>query len=504
MADNLKCESKDPRDKNYSVVLLPFLKTSLPVQIGSLLFRSTDDLNGLPDEQANSVVEIADMLFVSDNQRIKKATYSISDRIELEYLSNTKNLDEIGNIETLIAYLYANPRHEFNDLFLTPEHANILILTPNRVRTHLLRNSFNVVDLTEAENDQLESTDYVDGYNGLLGLRHHLWVATGSRIYGTIPRPILNISQDLSLDVHRSWKRADYRFLSELLLDSGTESDQRDRVFTAVHWFNKANSRHRDEAESFICLSVGLETLFQLPRDEKKDRLVDAISLLLGRVPRLNDWADQFYEARSIVVHEGNVKQISFIPHHKVRRKANKVEYQSLLAYGREVFQLCLGTILTGASLSSDADLKSKLITNSERFKTVCQKMSDDTTPTTERLQQLDSLAGKIDRYRYVSDTGLNLAEMLGACRASARVVIDSGIEISDELRNALSEMINAPRSENHLERLEALMAFVDIIENQQDLNNKPTEIQGMFTLASTTWHYLFPYYYSIKRETSD
>ena len=503
MADNLYCDFKDPRDKNYSVVLFPFLKTSLPVRIGSFLLRSTDDLNGLPDEQAKSVVEIADMLFVSYNQRIKKTTYSITDRIDLEYLSNTARLDEIGELETLIAYLYANPRHEFNDLFLTPEHAITLVLTPNRVSTALLRDSYNVVEPDETENSVTESLEDVDGYDGLLGLRHHLWVAPGSRIYGTIPRPVLNISQDLSLDVQRSLERADYRFLIDFLSERSTENNQRGRVFTAVRWFNKANSDHRDEAESFICLSVALETLFRLPYDEKKDRLVDAISLLLGRVPRLKDWANQFYRARSNVVHEGNVKQVSYIPNAKIGKKTNKVEYQSLLAYGREVFQLCLGTILSGAKLSSDADLESKFITNSERFETVCRKMSDNSIPPTKRLKQLDSLARKIRRYQWVPDTGLNRAAMLGACRASARVVIDSGTEIAEELRIALSEMISAPNSENQIERLEALKLIVEAIKNNHDLTESP-EFQGLITLVKATWHHLFRYYFTITRESDD
>lgn len=503
MADNLKCDSKDPRDKNYSVVLFPFLKTSLPVQIGSLMFRSTDDLDGLPSEQAKSVVEISEMLFVWDNQRIEKATYSITDRIDLEYLSNTTVLDEIGEIETLIAYLYASPRYEFNDLFLTPEHANTLILTPNRVSTALLRDSFNVVSLDETENPVTESFEDVDGYDGILGLQHYLWVAPGSRVYGTIPRPVLNISQDLYFDIQRSLERADYSFLFQILQDSRIENDQRDRALTAVRWFNKANTRHREEVESFICLSVAFETLFQLPREGKTDRLVDVISLLLGRVPRLNEWADQFYNARSSVVHEGSVNQTSFIPNSKSGKDTSKTEYQSLLAYGREIFQLCLGTILTGTSLSSHADLESKLITNSERFEKVCKVMSDNSLPYSLRLEQLETLALKIHRYRYVRDTGLNRTEMLGAFCASASVVIDSGISISDEQRKALGVMIEAPRSDNQIEKLEALKTFVEVTKNHEDLNNESSEIHGLITLARTTWDYLFPYYFSIKREAN-
>ena len=488
----------DSRDKTYSVVVFPFLKTSRPVHLGSLVFRSTDDLDGLPDDQAASVAEIADMLFALSNQRIEVASYAISDRIDLDSRSTPARLEEFGDIEAVVAYLYASPRHEFNDLFLTPENASIVVLTPNRVAEGLLRLRFNVVNVDEPVDLEADSAGFVDGYDGVIGLRHHFWVAPGSRVYGTTPHPVLNISQDLALDVERSWARADYRLLFELLMDRYRETDLRNRVFTAVRWFNRANSEHREKAESFICLAVALETLLRLPHDAKKTRFVDAIALLLGRVPRLEDWATQFYEARSRAVHEGNVGEVAFVTQSTLSKQTEAITYQSLLAYGREVFQLCLGTVLTGASLSSRADLEAKLIANSERFATVCRTLNDASLPLVARLKRLESLACEIDRYRYVPDTGLDKAAMLGACRAAAKVVIDSGAEIAEGLRDAIGAMANAPRTDNHLERLEALRTLVDEIEKQKDLTK--LEIYGMITLVKTTWSYLYLDYFSIKR----
>ena len=203
---------------------------------------------------------------------------------------------------------------------------------------------------------------------------------------------------DLDSDVRQgSCEREDYRLLFQLLREFDRGGDLGHRVFTAVRWFNRANSRHREQAESFICLSVALETLLRVPHDAKKNRFVDAIALLLGRVPRLGDWATQFYAARSRAVHEGNVGQVDFIPPATLSNEREAITYQSLLAYGREIFQLCLGTVLTGASLSLRADLAAKLITNSERFKTICRTLNDDSLPLAERLEQFDQLARDLD-----------------------------------------------------------------------------------------------------------
>ncbi len=98
----------DPRDKIYSVVLFPFLKTSSPVRLGSLEFRSTDDIDWLPRDQAASVAEIANMLFASGNQRIERASFAILDRIDFGSESALVKLDALGDIEAVVAYLYAS------------------------------------------------------------------------------------------------------------------------------------------------------------------------------------------------------------------------------------------------------------------------------------------------------------------------------------------------------------------------------------------------------------
>ena len=488
----------DPRDKTYSVVVFPLLKTSGPARLGSLEFRSTEDLDELPEDQAASVTEITRMLFALGDQRIERASYAIVDRVELR--NAPLGLSTLGDIQAVAAYLYASPRHEFNDLFLTPEHASIAILTPNRVPAPLVRLQFNVIDVHEHVSAEGNETEFFDGYDGLIRLRHAFWVIPGSRLYSTTPHPILNLSQDLATDVERARSvRADHRLLLELLNERDRGGEIGHRVFTAIRWFNRANSEHRDEPESFICLSVAFETLLGLPHDAKTSRIIDAIALLLGRVPRLEDWATQFYAARSRAVHEGKAGQVAFVPKYTLDKQERATTYQSLVAYGREVFQLCLSTVLTGASLSSHADLAAKLISNSERFETVCRMLNDDSLPIAVRLEQLGPLARAINRYRYVPDTGLNRPLMLGACRAAVAVALQSTGEIDDGLRDALTALAEAPRTDDHLEQLEALHTLINQLKELQD---KPTAgvPYAVITLLKDTWHYWFQYYFSTKR----
>ena len=47
---------------------------------------------------------------------------------------------------------------------------------------------------------------------------------------------------------------------------------------------------------------------YMMPDSSKAERLIDAITLLLGGTDRLDESAHQFYEARSEVAHEGRVQ----------------------------------------------------------------------------------------------------------------------------------------------------------------------------------------------------
>jgi hypothetical protein len=85
------------------------------------------------------------------------------------------------------------------------------------------------------------------------------------------------------------------------------------RIFSAIRWFNGSSRETIDHHEAILNLSTAFEALLALPQSEKTDRLVDSISLLLGRVPRLDSWAQQFYDTRSKIVHEGTAQQLHFI-----------------------------------------------------------------------------------------------------------------------------------------------------------------------------------------------
>jgi hypothetical protein len=130
----------------------------------------------------------------------------------------------------------------------------------------------------------------VNGYQGRYNFRQPFWVAKGSRIYPSVPHISLNDSQNLAWNLAEAFREGPQHHLLPKLIQKPT-TEISERVLTAIGWYNRANSYAADDSEALLSLAVGFETLLGLPRDAKTERFVDAVSLLLGRVARLNLWA---------------------------------------------------------------------------------------------------------------------------------------------------------------------------------------------------------------------
>ena len=254
---------------------------------------------------------------------------------------------------------------------------------------------------------------HVPGYQGRYNFRHSFWVVKGSRLYPPVPHIGLNLAQDLAGDLESFFSAPQYQLLPRLLLERSA-AGVGNRVLTAITWHNRANSAGNDNDSAVLNLAVAFESLLALPKDAKTDRFVDAVSLLLGRVPRLDTWAEQFYAARSAVAHEGRAERLRLMPT-KSKNNAEAPLYRPLLTYGRQIFRLCVGTLLFGAHLAERAGLQKQFVTNQERFQSVSKTFDDQSTPIEDRFAAAEELVADLDEYRFVAETGLHITTMIGA-----------------------------------------------------------------------------------------
>lgn len=370
---------------SFSVAVFPYLKASVPVPIGGYLFRSTDDRAGLPEGHATAVAEIAGMLFAKDDFRVESASYAIVPPVDQNRPG--EDLDRLIELQAVVTYLYSQPHEVFDSLFVTPEDCMLHLFTPGDVSEFLVRPTHHTVDACPGVPKlAADSRHMLPGYHGLFNLRRAFWCAASSRIYPAFPHVTLNIAQDLAsnLDVGHDNPRWDFS-PARLLSEPG--SAVATRVFTVLYWYNFANEQMAGPDRALLNLATAFEALLQPPEDAKSERLVDAISLLIGRTTRVDSWARQFYRARSAVTHEGMARDLHF---HQtdLGGRPGKLDGRAapLMFYGRQIFQLCLTTVLTGSALARRADLEEKLITNGERLTAISTAQARTGNGAAERL----------------------------------------------------------------------------------------------------------------------
>jgi hypothetical protein len=477
-----------------AIAVFPFLKTTQPIRLGNFTFRSTNDTEDLSDEDSTRVREIAAMLFVQDDLRIRAATYAMVPPVDLA--EDEPCLRELERVQTIVAYCYSAPRLTFGDLFLHLEHASLAVFSPEPVSVFLVRPDHNVESLGK---DSLVPDQWhrVPGYHGRYNFRHPFWVTKGSRLYPPVPHITLNMGQNLAHDLHESsFAVAPKHHLLPGLLGQPTATAE--RVLTAIRWYNRANALSNDDASSILDLAVGFETLLALPKDSKTDRFIDAVSLLLGRVPRLDLWAKQFYDVRSEVAHEGTTQRLRFIAGALKKTGADNL-YQSLLAYGRQIFQLCVGTLLFGDHLARCAGLQEILVTNQERFESICKTFDDTSLPISDRFTAIDSVIALIDEFRYVPESELLIDPMIGAVQRAAKTLLLCSDSLEPVLKHKVETLAKAQWSADSFEALAALHAFTELKTATPE--NSHSSLAITLRLAEVVSNYTVMHYFWLKEQ---
>src|SRR5207244_3748431 len=147
------------------------------------------------------------------------------------------------------------------------------------------------------------------------------------------------------------------------------------------------------------------ESLLNLKQGDESKKFQETVQSLLGSVPRLDSWLEQFYRARSKIVHEGIWTHLMFYPVDRKRysdilkSKEEEMPYRNLTTYGRHIFRLCLNTILPGAIMAEDANLSSLFVHNQERLQSMCSRLSNRTIDAQERLLSISRDAQDLQQY---------------------------------------------------------------------------------------------------------
>jgi hypothetical protein len=484
-------------EADFAVAIFPFLKTSAPVRIGGYIFRSTTDVEGLPPHQAKAIGELSQMLFAQNDLRVKSASYAILPALEVH--SGDRRLVELAHLRDVVAYFYAAPHDIFENVFLSPEEISLVLFTPSRVSVFLTRPEHHTESIAPVSGPEPDPGHYVPGYNGLYNFRHSFWVEPGSRLYGPKPHMTLNISQDLYSDL-KHWMAGlpHHHLLLDLLEKPASRTSN--RIFSALFWFNAANEAGLNYSQALLNLAIAFETLLRLPESSKTDRLVDAISLLLGRTERLDEWAQQFYTARSQVAHEGAMRDRYFYVSGNQRRQVSDVS-GSLMLFGRQIFQLCVGTLLAGIDLAERADLREKFVGNNERYKQICQLLEDKAGTASARLLSVAPIIRALERYRFVA-SGIDPGPQLAAVRLAANALAECNQTLPDDLVEIVAKCAASKRADGEFQQLAIIESANAVFE--KELSLLTPEARTVRDIVHLVWMSLFQRYFWLKNRESE
>ncbi|MCK1641476.1 hypothetical protein IVA95_29005 [Bradyrhizobium sp. 157] len=223
---------------------------------------------------------------------------------------------------------------------------------------------------------------------------------------------------------------------------------------------------------------------------------MDAISLLLGRTERLGEWAQQFYDARSRVAHEGEVRDRYFYPGGTNKRQVTGI-FGSLMLYGRQIFQLCVGTLLVGIDLAERADLREKLVSNNERFQKLWDLMQSKHGSASERLLGLATTIRALERYRFLANAA-DPGPQLAAARLAALSLMECNLDLPEDLATAIAECATSKRSDGEFKQLSAIEALQRVFEKQDGSTLAPVT-RNVRDIIGLVWMSEFPRYFHLK-----
>ncbi len=437
-----------------SYAIFPYLRTSEPVQCCGLTLRSSRDLKGLTGENRAHLKKLLPMFFLGDHFRIREMTYAILPASSDDEVRQ-RQARALWRARTLMAYLYGNPDKD-GQPFYRFEHASCCWMMPGRVSRWSLGETKRAQDLWPSKSrPTFDEWHCTDGYHGVLNANIHLSAVPGSRLYPPAPGIYLNHNQDLFSDLLVFDSRP-YSWALEHLFEEedGEPTEISRRAFNALEWYNRASALNISEDVALLNLAVALECLLNLePGEGVTRRFKETITTLLGPVPRLDSWLEQFYTERSRIVHDGGSPHLEFYPvdndkkHLADARKEKAQAHGWLSGHARRVFRLCLQTILSGALMAQEANLAGSMVPNDQRLQRIVRALDDTSHSPLDRLLgirrdvvDLNELWGSCSVLSFSTDT--EVQALCAAANQIAKICLDLSLPLPDEVRVALETVV--------------------------------------------------------------
>ncbi len=479
--------------------ILPYLKTSESLSIRGIRFRSSDNLAGLSPEQQHHLKILFSMFFLRNDLRITQMIYAL---LELgdDPGENQQLFQRLSEAQAVIGYLVSTPQPPREDPFLPLENASLYVFHPERFTRYLIWPDDSNPTVENLAKDSTPTERELDGYEGQRNWGLAFWVVEGNRIYPSLPR--LSLNEDLFRTVVLFTQQRQNWAFTELMASREPENTAfEDRIFTALEWHNKSTADAISEEEALVHLAIAFESLLNLPRGEElSSRFKDTVMILLGPIPRLDSWLEQFYKARSAVVHEGKWPHVMFYAMDLDKKRLERlygggkqnnqesvIEYRALTTYGRHVFRLCLNAIVSSGIAAHKSRLSSLFVPNEERLKKMCEQLGQRVVKPEKRLRSIAGDIGHLDLYRWEAGKDVQLETVLGTGRVVIQAYLETKPELSEETLTLMNTVLQQKKATPTFEKLRQFERLASSMRGM----NIPFEPESLFWIVLSFVNYV-------------
>ena len=285
--------------------------------------------------------------------------------------------------------------------------------------------------------------------------------------------------------------------------DPTKKAIEEDYVLRSLNWYNKACNmiRSKDEHSAIILFSIAFESFFNLSRPSKKDAFCYAIGRYLGSDGIIMRWASDFYQARNVITHSGELSEESVftkpdrhIEHSKVAKFVFEecIYTQLLLTDGLE-FPIenreWSHNFITQKLLKSNIEIFEEILNNNKFNLTTLIKSPDIGKELFSLIDSIKSYEKPIGR-----KTGESRTMYLKTIELIRGIVLEW---VDDVLANHIDDLVDKSDlfSATKKDIIERLKAMRDIINDKNRKYSKQIFDQWLIAekVVSRIWQHRLP-----------
>ena len=391
--------------------ILPYIWTENPVTIFGTTFRGNHDLADLKAADAENLKKLFQIFYLRHNERISQMSYAIVQLIENNPEPQFKRLSAA---QQLLAFILSKYSYRY-------EQSTLYLLRLGTLHSPIQQSNGPIV-LESPRPSAGGGWEIVPAYIGLRNVDNRfkkaISVRLDAKIYGNSDMHNLGVLTHLERLMDQQSRTSENRPIVQLL-ETKPELIRNDtfleRVFRSLKWYNQSTSNNLESEEAgLVFLATAFECLLEVSLSESEmegeavkgarrhpgvtEHFVRSLQTLLGPVPRLPEWATQFYNARSAAVHQGRAESHHFLAR-TGKQKGQQLSINSLADLGEKIYQLCLTTVLAGHFAAEKFHLAGSFIHTQELVHRVTKVLKDTNKSPDDKLREVERISSSIRNY---------------------------------------------------------------------------------------------------------